>query len=158
MKTMCAKHNANVFCIPTATALFSCALEIRRDSETNTWYITMQSQCSKQAFHKRSFGKFSFLEMPAGSLYIMHTVNPRPVALGSDEQRAPLGGAFWPPEISRTTQRSDKRQTALDSPWRELSKACKFFENRGHRAGQTEVKGQILLFLQWRLLRPNKAL
>ena len=68
--------------------------------------------------------------------------------LGSAEQRAPLGRDHFapPPEISRTTQRSDKRQTALDSPWRELCKACKFFENRGHRAGQTEVKGQILLF------------
>ena len=57
--------------------------------------------------------------------------------LGSAEQRAPLGGHFVPPEISRTTQHSDKRQTASDSPWRELSKACKFCENRGHRAGQT---------------------
>ena len=67
--------------------------------------------------------------------------------LGSAEQRAPLGrGHFGPPEISRTTQRSDKQQTALDSPWRELSKARNFFENQGHGAGQTEVKGQILLF------------
>ena len=72
---------------------------------------------------------------------------------------APLGrDHFAPPEISRTTQGSDKRQTALDSPWRELSKACEFFENRGLRAGQTEVKGQYYSFLQWRLLRPNKAL
>ena len=74
-------------------------------------------------------------------------INPRPV-----------GVCRATPEISRTTQLSDKRQTVLDSPWRELSKACKFFENRGHMAGQTEVKRQILLVLQWRLLRPNKAL
>ena len=57
------------------------------------------------------------------------------------------GGIMPPPKISRTTQRSAKRQTALDSPGRELSKACIFFfENRGHGSGQTEVKGQILPF------------
>ena len=68
--------------------------------------------------------------------------------LGSGDQRAPLGGGhFGPPDISRTTQGSDKRQTVLDSPDGELSKAYKFFENRGHGSGQTEVKCQILLFL-----------
>ena len=67
--------------------------------------------------------------------------------LGSGDQRAPLGGHFGPPDISRTTQRSDKRQTALDSPGGELFKAYTFFENRGHGSGQTEVKCQILLFL-----------
>ena len=58
----------------------------------------------------------------------------------------PVKGGICPPKISRTTQRSNKRQTALDSPWRELSKACNFVENRGHRAGQTEAKDQILFF------------
>ena len=47
-----------------------------------------------------------------------------------------------PPKISRTTQRSDKRQTALESSQRELTKACIVFENRGHGSGQAEVKGQ----------------
>ena len=76
----------------------------------------------------------------------IYVLNPRPV--GVCRSTRPVGeGPFWPPEISRTTQRSDKRQTALDSPWRGLSKACNFFfENRGHGAGQTEVKSQILLF------------
>ena len=96
-------------------------------------------------------GDFHFL------IFFALTVLTR-APLGSAEQRAPLGGPYWPPEISRTTQRSDKRQTALDSPWRELSKACKFYEIEGHGAGQTEVKGQYYSFLQWRLLRPNKAL
>ena len=69
--------------------------------------------------------------------------------LGSGDQRAPLGRGHFapPPDISRTTQRNDKRQTVLDSPGGELSKAYKFFENRGHGSGQTEVKCQILLFL-----------
>ena len=69
--------------------------------------------------------------------------------LGSGDQRAPLGGGILapPPDISRTTQRNDKRQTALDSPGGKLSKAYKFFENRGHGSGQTEVKCKILLFL-----------
>ena len=73
-------------------------------------------------------------------------INPRPVGVGLVTH--PVGGGpFWPPpEISRTTPRSDKRKTALDSPRRELPVACIFFENRGHGSGQTEVKGQIWRF------------
>ena len=83
-------------------------------------------------------------------------LSPRPVGFCRATRPVWGGGAFCPsPKISRTTQRSDKRQTALDSPGRELSIVCIFFENRGHGSGQTEVKGQILLFLLRRLLRPN---
>ena len=49
--------------------------------------------------------------------------------------------------ISRTTQRTDKQQTVLDSPWRELSKAYTFFKDRGHRSGQAEVKRKVLRLL-----------
>ena len=42
-----------------------------------------------------------------------------------------------PPMISKTTQRSDKQQTVLDSPWRELSEAYIFF--------LIEVMGQVKL-------------
>ena len=64
--------------------------------------------------------------------------------LGSGRKRALLGGGPKgpPPEISKTTQRSDKRQTALESSQRELTKAYIVFENRGHGSGQAEVKGQ----------------
>ena len=62
--------------------------------------------------------------------------------LGSAEQRAPLGGGhFGPPEISRTSQRSDKRQTALDSPWLELSKAYKFLKIKV--TGQVKLRSKI---------------
>ena len=74
-------------------------------------------------------------------------LNPRPVGLWRPTRPVGGGGILPPPDISRTTQRNDKRQTALDSPGGELSKAYKFFENRGHGSGQTEVKCQILLFL-----------
>ena len=76
-------------------------------------------------------------------IVIIYCFNPRPVGVGLVTH--PVGGGpFWPPpEISRTTPRSDKRKTALDSPRRELPVACMFFENRGHGSGQTEVKGQI---------------
>ena len=101
-----------------------------------------------QFFNNRIFAHFFKQQMLENGLSeFMEIDKPLTRApLGSADKR--WGGAILPPppEISRTTQRSDKRQTALDSPWRELSKACKFFENRCHGAGQTEVKCQILLF------------
>ena len=57
--------------------------------------------------------------------------------MGSAEQRALMGGIFAPPKISRTTQRSDKQQTILDSPGRELYKAYTFLK--------IEVTGQVKL-------------
>ena len=53
-------------------------------------------------------------------------INLRPVGVWRATRPVGGGGISPPPKLSRTTQRSDKRQTALDSPERELSKTCIF--------------------------------
>ena len=79
------------------------------------------------AFPVQSAPVLSFRE-PVSLLSFCPSYNPRPVGVWGAKRPVEGGGAIRPPpKISRTTQRSDKRQTTLDSPGRELSEACIFF-------------------------------
>ena len=86
------------------------------------------------------------------------SINPRPV--GVCRATCPVWGAILPPppKISRTTQRSDKRQTeliALDvNPLRHVS----FLKIEVTSQVKRRSKVRYYYFLLWRLLRPCQAL
>ena len=89
-------------------------------------------------------------------------INPRPVGgLPSNAPRwgLPSNAPRWGGAILTPLRSREPRNVATSGKRRWIAlgvnslKHVNFVENRGHRAGQTEVKGQILLFLQWRLLR-----
>ena len=84
-------------------------------------------------------------------VHVMHEFyskfNPRAAGVSGRTRRA--GGKYYlphPPKISRTTQRSDKRQTGLDSPERELSKACIFFKSWSRVRSNWGQKSNFTLF------------